>query len=138
VLPAFPVLKLYPGIAEALGYGRHTCMHASHGKQAQAVSSFCATPAPLKSVYLLDRGAPEEIYRLSSIEAVTEFIRHSVPTRWGATGDANHLRKCVRLAGQLPVYRVRSFTLLSELPAIAAAIEDHSARDAGVLEAMHA
>jgi HPr Serine kinase C-terminal domain len=143
VLPAFPVLKLYPAIAESLGYQRNPCMHASHGKQAQSVSISDA-PLSLKTVYVLDREAPEEIARLSAIEAVTEFIRHSVPTRWGATGDGNHLRKCVQLAAQLPVYRVRSFTLLSELPALASALEAHSARHrplvaaAEAMEALHA
>jgi hypothetical protein len=126
VSPAFPVLKLYPAIAASLGYDRDACMHESHGKQAQAVSSFSATPMPLTAVYLLDREAPKQITRLSSIESVTEFIRHSVPIRWGATGDPSHLRKCVRLAAALPVYRVRSFTALDELPGIAMGIEEHA------------
>src|SRR3984957_12212415 len=64
VLPAFPNLKIYPEVAESLGYRRFTLrtMHTSQAKQAQTVTSdFWPTPLPLGCVYLLDREAAGSI-----------------------------------------------------------------------------
>jgi hypothetical protein len=134
VLPAFPSLKLYPEVARSLGFDRTSLrpMHTSQIKEAQSVSdAFSTTPLPLRCVYVLDRSAVGPPVRLSPIETVAEFIRHSVPTRWGVAGDGRHLKLCGRAAQSVPLYRVRTFRELHEIPAIAAAIEEHAFEQAG-------
>jgi hypothetical protein len=131
VLPAFPSLKLYPAIASALGYNRAALrvMHGSQAKRAHSVASgFDARPAPLRAVYVLDRGAASGIHRLPAVEAVVEMIRHSVPTRWGVAGDGRHLQMCSQLAAVLPAFRVRTFSSLDEIPSLVETIRDHWAR----------
>ncbi len=130
VLPAFPSLKVYPKVAESLGHRRLalTPMHHTQAKHALSVAdAFCDVPRPLEAIYVLDREASPEIARLSPIESITELIRHSVPTRWGVKGNPCHLKMCGRLAQQVPMFRIRTFTELSEIASIAERIENHTA-----------
>lgn len=134
VLPAFPSLKLYPEIASALGYKRAALrvMHGSQIKRAHSIASgFHVKPAPLRAVYVLDRGAAPGVRPLTTVETVVEMIRHSVPTRWGVAGDGRHLKMCSQLAAVLPAFRVRTFGSLEEIPSIIDQIGDHSARFTG-------
>ncbi len=127
-VPAFPSLKVYPAVAESLGFGRSSLqpMHHSQLKQAQGVGQgFSDVPLPLDAIYVLDRTAPEGITRLAAAKSVAEMIRHSVPTRWGVAGDGAHLVACSRLAGSIPVFHVRTFSSLDQVPVIAARIEAH-------------
>jgi hypothetical protein len=129
VLPAFPSLKVYPEVARSLGHNDRLLrpMHASQIKQAQSIGrAFSPTPLPLEAVYVLDREAGPEVARISPVETVTEIIRHSVPTRWNVAGGARHLKMCVELARRVPIFRVRTFTELAEIPRIAEQIERHS------------
>jgi hypothetical protein len=131
VLPAFPTLKVYPDVARSLGHREVTLTptHHSQVKCAQSVAhAFCCTPRPLDAIYVLDRDALSGISALSPIESITELIRHSVPTRWGVNGNACHLRQCAHLAQRVPMFRVRTFTQLSEIPEIAEQIERDPAR----------
>ncbi|HUB79592.1 MAG TPA: hypothetical protein VMB03_12375 [Bryobacteraceae bacterium] len=131
VMPAFPSLKLYPAVAAELGYSRSSLriMHQSQTKRAHAITTgFHAQPAGLRAVYILDRGAPPAVRRLSPVETVVEMIRHSVPTRWGVAGDAPHLKMCSQLAGVLPAFRVRTFHNLPEIPFLIDTIAEHSAQ----------
>lgn len=130
VLPAFPNLKVYPDIAASLGYRPSALrsMHQSQIKQAQPVAKgFWSTQLPLSRIYLLDREAPSPISSsLSFVATMTELIRHSVPTRWSVPGDARHFGMCAQLARVVPVFSVRTFTSLAEIPRIADAIEQHA------------
>ncbi len=131
VLPAFPSLKIYPAVAAALGYDDADLrpVHQSQAKQAQSVASrFLSAPLPLNAIYVLDREAPLEIERLSSIQTITELIRHSVPTRWGVSGDGAHLQMCARLATAVPVYRVRTFHNLQEIREVVDRVASHAER----------
>jgi hypothetical protein len=132
VLPAFPNLKIYPDVAASLGYRRSALrpMHVSQVKQAQPVASgFWPTPLPLSCIYLLDRDAAPSISdRLPPVQAITELIRHSAPTRWGVPGDARHLQMCAQLARIIPIFPVRTFAALEEIPRIANDIEEHALR----------
>jgi hypothetical protein len=132
VLPAFPNLKIYPEVAESLGYRRFTLrpMHASQMKQAQPVTGgFWPTPLPLGCVYLLDREAhPSVGSSLPPVQAIMELVRHSVPTRWAVAGNGRHLQMCGQLAKTVPIFPVRTFTSLEEIPGIAEVIEQHALR----------
>ena len=132
VLPAFPNLKMYPEVAESLGYRRLTLrpMHASQVKQAQPVASgFWPTPLPVSCVYLLDRETHASVCSaLSPVQAVVELVRHSVPTRWAVASNGRHLQMCGQLAKTVPIFPVRTFTSLEEIPGIAEGIEEHALR----------
>ncbi len=128
VLPAFPTLKVYPEIAASLGYdsGAMVKLHHSQIKRAQPVANgFPTGPLPLTCIFALDRETPPGIQKLTLVESITEMIRHSVPTRWGVSGNAQHLKSCAQLAKSLPVYRIRTFSELSEIPRIVRQIEAH-------------
>jgi hypothetical protein len=128
VLPAFPTLKVYPEIAVSLGYnsGAMVKLHHSQVKRAQPVSDgFSAVSLPLTCIFALDREIPCGIRKLTPVESITEMIRHSVPTRWGVSGNAQHLKSCAQLSNSLPVYRIRTFSELCEIPRIVRQIEEH-------------
>ena len=131
VLSAFPVLKVYPDIAASLGHDSASLslIHPSQRKQAQSVaSSFSAAPVPLAGICVLDRETPPgAMTRLSPVASVTELIRHSVPTRWGVAGNAAHLRMCASLATLTPLFRLRTFTTLDEIPRMVSHIESQFA-----------
>jgi hypothetical protein len=131
VLPAFPSLKIYPEVAAALGYDRSGLrpVHRSQGKHAQSVADgFTSGPLPLDAIYVLDRDAASEVGRLSTVETITELIRHSVPTRWGVGGDGTHLQMCARLASTVPAYRVRTFHELQEIREVVGRVLTHYER----------
>jgi hypothetical protein len=130
VLPAFPSLKIYPEVARSLGHREASLqpMHASQVKHAQSVADgFSPFPLRLDAIYVLDREAESPLSPLSAIQSVTELIRHSVPTRWDVRGDARHLQMCALLTRSVPLFRLRTFTELHEIPAIADLIEGHPA-----------
>ncbi|HLK67786.1 MAG TPA: hypothetical protein VKU19_30350 [Bryobacteraceae bacterium] len=131
VLSAFPVLKVYPDVAASLGHDREalSVIHATQRKQAQEVRrSFSTAPVALAGICVLDREAPSDaMQRLSPVESITELIRHSVPARWGVKANGEHLRMCGRLAATVPMYRIRTFTDLNEIPRMVAQIENQFA-----------
>jgi len=128
VQPAFPTLKIYPDVATALGYDAHslTPMHRSQRKHAQTVrNGFAAQPVRLTAIYVLDREADPNIRSISTVDAVTEIIRHSVPTRWNVAGDAEHLKQCGLLASRIPIFRARSFSNLFDIQRVLDCIQAH-------------
>jgi hypothetical protein len=130
VTPAFPFLKVYPAIAESLGFEQSSLMqmHASQPKSVRPVDdAFPTQPVPLNRIYVLTRGSLQGIEPVGRSEAAIELVRHSVPTRWRQAGGADHLKTCASLASSVPLYRVRTFDTLSELPELAARIEQHCA-----------
>ena len=128
VTPAFPFVKVFPSIAESLGFARDslTRMHASQPKSVRDVSAlFPERPLPLDRIYVLTREPVDGIKRVPSHEAIIELVRNSVPTRWKLAGGADHLRACAALASRVPVYRIRTFDTLPEIPELASRIEQH-------------
>jgi hypothetical protein len=137
VLPAFPSLKVYPEVALSLGHSDLALrpMHPSQAKHAQRVNgAFSVSPLPLEAIYVLDRGTDAAISALSTLESMTALIRHSVPTRWGVSGDARHLMMCAALVNRVPIFRVRTFSALSEIAGIADRIEHHADRQCRVAQ----
>lgn len=130
VLPAYPHLKMYPDVAKSLGYEDSALqpIHETQVKQAHTVAnSFWPSPLPLSCVYLLDREtAPSVSPSLPPVQTVVELVRHSVPTRWSVAGDSRHFQMCAQLAKVLPIFPVRTFSRLEEIPGIAEAVEKHA------------
>ena len=50
--------------------------------------------------------------------------KHNLPL-WKLAGGADHLRACAALASRVPVYRIRTFDTLPEIPELASRIEQH-------------
>lgn len=128
VAPAYPYVKLFPAIAEALGFqnGAVRMLHSSQNKIAGVVTRrFASGPSSLNSIYVLGRDHDPVVKRLTPLEATVELIRNAVPTRWGHAGDAGQLQRCGSVARQVPVYKIRTFSALEELPEVAAALERH-------------
>lgn len=131
VTPAFPFLKVFPAIAESLGFAKDTLtqMHVSQPKSVHPVSDlFPDQPLPLDRIYVLTREPISGIERVSAPDAIIEIVCNSVPTRWKLPGGAAHLKTCASLAARVPVYRIRTFDTLPELPQLAARIEQHCAQ----------
>src|SRR4051812_43448095 len=85
VTPAFPFLKIFPAIAEAIGCDEAslTRMHYSQPKYVSPVNhDFPRTPVPLSRIYILTRDMDEPIVPVSRAETIIELVRNSVPTRW--------------------------------------------------------
>jgi hypothetical protein len=128
VVAGFPTLKVYPAVAASLGYDQHTLelMHDSQIKRAHRVTrGFVDTALPLAGIYALDREAPEGVSLLSAIESITEVIRNSVPTRWVVRGTPLHLRMAAQLARAVPLFRIRTFSELNEIPGIVRLVSAH-------------
>jgi hypothetical protein len=128
VQPAYPFVKLFPAIAAALGYGedRLHALHSSQLKIAGSVGSgFAAAPVPLRRLYLLGRDHAPGFQPVAASRLVVELIRNSVPTRWGCSGDREHLERCGQLARSVEAFATRTFHSIEELPALAASVQEH-------------
>ena len=128
VAPAYPYLKLFPAIADTLGYknGDVRELHPSLKKIGGAATrDFIRGPKQLHRLYFLRRDQPAEIQPLESAQLMLELIRNSVPTRWGVAGDEEHLRRCSAVARRIEAFTVRTFDTLETLPDLAERIEQH-------------
>jgi hypothetical protein len=128
VEPAYPYVKLFPAVAAALGYGgeRLHVLHASQEKMAGIVDrNFALGALPLDRLYILRRASSPEIRPLAETPLLLELIRNSVPTRWGCTGDGEHLQRCGNVARRIPAFTFKTFENLAELPELAERVERH-------------
>lgn len=127
VRPGFPQLRLWPDAAAALGHDPRLLptLAPTLEKRAARAASFDARPRPLGRLYVLDPDLVMPIEPLGAQQRVIELVRHSylaplVP-ELGESGD--HLRRCARLAGRSSMARLRRRPALSELAALAEAVE---------------
>ena len=134
VAPAYPYLKLFPAIAQTLGYknGDLRVLHSSLKKIAgSATRNFKFQPQKLARLYFLRRERAPEIQPIEASRLIVELIRNSVPTRWGAPGDAEHLQRCAAVAQRVEAFTVGTFETPEALPELAERIVEHcSARSA--------
>lgn len=132
VPPAFPQLKLWPGIADHLRDGLPT---AGFGPDAgkyllRAERGFPRTALPLACVYVLDEGDAVRVEPLRPREALLELLRHSYAARLlTATGTAaSHLLQCGELVRRVPVFRLCRQGSLASLTEMAQQVERHQAQ----------
>lgn len=128
VNPAYPYVKLFPAIAELLGFGNDDvrALHESQKKIAGIVrGGFSSRPLQLERLYCLGRQHPSEIRPVSASQLILELLRNSVPTRWGCRGDREHLQRCGDVARAIKAFTVRTFDTLESLPELAERIEMH-------------
>jgi hypothetical protein len=126
VLSTCARLKLYPAIADFLNYDRslRTCLSCEEtGKDGFRVETrLPSRPPVLKLIYTLSR-ACAGVVRLPAQQAFLNLIQNSYPTRLLQPGGVGHFRLCAQLAGQVPVFRLRTFDTLNQLLETALAIE---------------
>jgi len=128
VNPAYPYVKLFPAIANVLGFGNDAVrtLHESQKKIAGIVrGGFSSRPLPLERLYCLGRQHPSEIRPLSASQLMVELLCNSVPTRWGCRGDREHLQRCGDVARTIKAFTLRTFEALDSLPELAQRIEAH-------------
>ena len=134
VVPGYPFVKLFPKIAAMLCFDSNQ-LHPLHRKQEKlaggVANGFLDSPLPLQAICILGRDHSPEITKISTLEATIHLVRNSVPTRWGEAAGSRHLKQCADLAMRTPVFAVRTFAELSELPNLATQVERHAA---GALE----
>lgn len=133
VIPAFPRVKVYPAIAQALGIAEDdlTALHASQVKKTRLMDGeFPREPVPLDRIYTLSRDGEPGIKSLAPAEAFIELIKNSIPTRWGLPGGREQMTTTATLLREVPVYGVRTFDGLDDIIPLARQIEAHAlARD---------
>jgi hypothetical protein len=128
VTPGFPQFKLHPEAAAALDYDPKS-LHELHSSQeklgCRLETGFESDLLPLRCIYVLARGERLMIEHLQPGQAVMQLVRHSYPTRANHCGGAAHLKQCVKIANQVPMYRLVRPKALSLLPETALLVEQH-------------
>jgi hypothetical protein len=128
VSSGYPYVKLFPAIAQALGFdlGTMTTLPQKRAKMAGDVASaFSDSSLPLRNIYILGHDYPPRITQLSRLSTTIELIRNAVPTRWCRAGDAQQLRQCAAIADQVPVFTVKTFRDISEISELVLELERH-------------
>ncbi len=124
----FPQFKLHPEAAAALNYDPNSLheLHSSQEKLGYRVhGGFASGELALRRIYVLARGEALKIEPLPLSQGVMELVRHSYPTRAQYCGGAAHFQQCVKIANQVPMYRLVRPKELSLLPEIALMVEQH-------------
>ena len=132
-LPTFPQLKLWPSAVEALGGEPESLpriVPQLDKRVCRLTENFSSEPMPLKKIYLLGKGSSLVIETLPFGLVLGQLFRHSYSGRFGKQllqhGEAFHFRQCMKLAQQVPIYRLQRPSALSLLPDIVQCVEDHN------------
>ncbi len=130
VAPGFPQLKLRPEAARAaLGDDPDALpvLHRRVTKRARrATEGFSSASLPLQRIYVLDRGPSLCIEPVAHQEAFLELTRHTFNQRLVKdkhTAPA-HFRRRARLAGRVPLQRLKRKAALDALPDVARLVEE--------------
>ena len=121
VTPAFPQLKIYPEVADILGYDPAALypLHPHLSKRGYRLpDNFPQTPLPLQQIYILSSGPHLSIDPLKPQVAIMELARHSQLATLSEMGEAFQFRQCATLVKACPVHRLqrpRNLALLSEV-----------------------
>jgi hypothetical protein len=123
ILPSFPMMKLWPDSAAALGsdLSQFTRLHAETDKLLHALTQgFQEEAILLKHIYILGKGEQLCIQRLTTQDALVHIIAHS----WGTRSFTErhfletHLAQCALLVNQVPTSRLerpKDFRLLPQI-----------------------
>lgn len=130
--PSYPQLKLWPEILRALGNDPDAFpkLATNFEKRFQTVEHrFDHEPVAVKTIFVLDSNQDTELEAIGFQERVIELLRNLYVARFGneliGSGGGVHLAKCAALAQRVPMYRLKSPSLLGELQAKAELLEQH-------------
>ena len=125
-LPGAPELRLWPDAALALGEAPDTLprVHPREEKRACVVAGVGGTSAALRRVYVLADDESLEIEPLNGHAAAFALLQHSyVAGALEQLRSARHLAQCARVAGTVPIRRLRRPRSLIGLGELGALIE---------------
>jgi hypothetical protein len=130
-LAGFPHLKLWPDSLNCLGHDVVDLprLRPELEKRGQRLSKgYSGAPAPLKGIFVLDRGDEPEIRTLRAWDALTAIIPHWYAARFGpdlvqALGMSSHFLQCAALTRSVPVSRLARPNDLNALPDVARMVE---------------
>ncbi len=125
-LPGAPPLRLLPDALTALGAAPADlpAAHPGDAKRTWAAGVHVAGPLPLRRCYVLADADRPVIEPLAGHPAVFAILQHSyVGPAIRLFASADHLARCARLAGAVPVRRLARPRALDRLAALAALVE---------------
>jgi ABC-type dipeptide/oligopeptide/nickel transport system ATPase component len=130
IYPGFPQLKLSLEAAQVLDISPDelTPFEDQEVEQIYCLASNYHSPLdslPLGGIYILNHQPENGLQHLEAREAVLELIRHSLPTRYHRPDDPSHFLQCVRLANEVPIYRLGRPASVTQLPELARQVEAH-------------
>lgn len=128
IYPGFPVLKLSPEAAAALGDDISTSPRTSSNidKRARHIDrGFSTAPLSLQRVYVLAEGERPEIKPLTPQESFVELVRHTFVVHLLDVTEttSTHFRQCSIVADSVPVRLLKRPQSLDALPAVAELVE---------------
>lgn len=129
VVPGFPAFRLTPeSLAASLAEdpAEWPCVAAQSEKRLRSAGErFAGRSAPLKRIYVVEKGDELRIERLTSQAALLELLRHTYVFRLlGAMkAEAWHLRECSRILRHTSIYRLVRSDDISDLPRLLDLIE---------------
>jgi hypothetical protein len=133
VLPGYPQLKLWWDAIAYLGDETEAWprLHRQleEKRSHRLLHGFSRVPLPLRHIYILAEGPCPAIEGLHTQEIFVELVRHSYALRFLGNPGATrlHFRQCVRLAGTVPIYRLKRPRSLAGLSDVARLVEEHLA-----------
>lgn len=140
VAPGFPRFKLWPNAVVAVGRDPEDFprLHPQLEKRGvDAARGFSLEAVPLRGVYALADGPAVRARPLPPQEAFAELMGHAYAQRFlGSTGTTPaHFRRCMKLLGAVPMFRLERPRSLSALSELAQFVEEHarSTRDENLL-----
>ncbi len=135
VLPGFAQLKLMPESVASLGVDAEALAPIHDGSRKRAMplgKGMAATPGPLAAVYLPTPGEDISIEPLAAGHAMFELIAHWYGSRYGSKvvrelGQKRQFEECMKIAREIPIFRLRRPRSLDRLDEVAARVEEHFA-----------
>lgn len=128
VYPAFPQIKLWPDVAELLGYDLSTMpyvIHTENKRSADLTSDFSPDTVPLGRIYILKMHEAIKIERLGHQESMIEMVRNSYAVK-SLNAGANlrsHFSQCSKVAEYITICRLERPFDLKNLDGLTHAIE---------------
>jgi hypothetical protein len=127
-IPGYPLIKLWPESASAMGYepDHLPCIHGSSTKRShQLTSGFGQAAVPLKRFYVLDEGNAHRMVPLNASESLIKLLQHSRATTLLTHSKfrTKNFRDCTWMAENIPMARFERKPALSELSELVKMVE---------------
>jgi hypothetical protein len=127
VSPGYPLLKLWPEAAAAVGENPAALLEIMpnvHKRGLRTRRDSSTESLPLGCIYVLGHGEAPEIEPLRPQEALIEVIRNTYGRRlFQAVRTGSHLRQCADVINGVPVRRLKRPYSLAALPDVVRLVE---------------
>jgi hypothetical protein len=132
VAPGYPLLKLWPEAAAAVGENPAALLEIMpdvHKRGLLTRREASTGSLPLGCIYVLGRGDAPEIEPLRPQEALIEVIRNTYGRRlFQSVRTGSHLHQCAEVVNSVPVRRLKRPYSLPALPDVVRLVEEDLAR----------